>query len=173
MTTLPTTLLKAMIYQFSLTIRPRIVTRLIVIAISRVVPGLTAIENRTTYPRIQTSEGIFLKRGTGNGERARERNDNYKKQWTKQIVPNESKLLIGLGFKSGFVPFFYFTVPRFAFHVLVPQLSVVMFAPISVKRHDDVKTRLSHTFYNLETGKRPQMEFFAQCHDNVYVIQSL
>ena len=78
-TTLPTTLLKAMIYQFSLTIRPRIVTRLIVIiVISRVVPELT-IENRTTDPRIQTSEGIFLKRGTGNGERARERNDDYKK----------------------------------------------------------------------------------------------
>ena len=56
-----------MIYQFSLTIRPRIVTRLIVIiVISRVVPELT-IENRTTDPRIQTSEGIFLKRGTGNG----------------------------------------------------------------------------------------------------------
>ena len=62
-TTLPTTLLKAMIYQFSL----------IVIVISRVVAGLTTIENRTTDPRIQTSEGIFLKRGTGNGEGARER----------------------------------------------------------------------------------------------------
>ena len=71
--TTTTTLLKAMIYQFSLTIRPRIVTRLIVIVISRVGPELTTIENRTTDPRIQTSEGIFLKRGTGNGEGAREK----------------------------------------------------------------------------------------------------
>ena len=81
-----------------------------------------------------------------------------------------TKLLIGLGFKSGFVAiFFYFAVPRFAFHVLVIYLSVVMFAPISVKRHDHVKTRLSRTFYNLETGKRPQIEFFVS-HDNVYVM---
>ena len=74
----------------------------------------------TCQAKRQKLQWMSLKRGTGSGERTR---GTGKWKIKNKINNYNFQLLIGLGFKWGLVPIFYFQVPRAPFPLPVPRFS--------------------------------------------------